>query len=113
MTSKSLAMAAGKYALDKNALDIRILDLRKCSDVADYFVICTGSVDVHVKALADNIVDKLRERGVSVWHKEGTKALQWVLLDYVSVVVHIFQPETRKKYALEKLWGDAPVNVVG
>ena len=112
MTSKSLALAAGKYALGKNGFDIQILDLRKCSDVADYFVICSGSVDVHVKALADTIVDKLKEREVIVWHKEGTKALQWVLLDYVSVVVHVFQPETRKKFALEKLWGDAPVNVI-
>ena len=112
MTSKSLAQAAGKYALGKNGFDIKILDLRTCSDVADYFVICSGSVDVHVKALADTIVDNLKERGVTVWHKEGTKALQWVLLDYVSVVVHIFQPETRKKFALEKLWGDAPADVI-
>jgi ribosome-associated protein len=112
LTPKSIARAAGKYALDKNGFDIKILDLRKCSDVADYFVICSGSVDVHVKAVADSIVDKLKERGISVWHKEGMKAQQWVLLDYVSVVVHIFQPETRKKYALEKLWGDAPVDVI-
>ncbi len=112
MTSKSLALAAGKYALSKNGFDIKILDLRKCSDVAEYFVICSGSVDVHVKAVADTIVDKLKERGISVWHKEGTKALQWVLLDYVTVVVHIFQPETRERFALEKLWGDAPVAVV-
>lgn len=109
MTPRNLARAAGKYALDKSGIDIRILDLRKSSDIADYFVICTGSVDVHVKAIADNIVDKLKERGVAVWHKEGAQALQWVLLDYISVVVHIFQPVTREKYALEKLWGDAPL----
>jgi len=112
LTSKSIARAAGKYAASKNGFDIKILDLRKCSDVADYFVICSGSVDVHVKALADIIVDELKTKGVNVWHKEGMKALQWVLLDFVSVVVHIFQPETRKKYGLEKLWGDAPVEVV-
>lgn len=112
MTPKNIARAAGKYALAKNGFDVKILDLRKCSDVADYFVICSGSVDVHVKAVADSIVDELKERGISVWHKEGMKALQWVLLDYVSVVIHIFQPEIRKKYALEKLWGDAPVDVI-
>lgn len=112
MTSKNIARAAGKFALSKNGFDIRILDLRKCSDVADYFVICSGSVDVHVKAIADAIAEELNEKGVMVWHKEGMKALQWVLLDCVSVVVHIFQPETRKKYALEKLWGDAPVDVI-
>lgn len=109
MTPKNIAKAASKYALDKNGLDIKIIDLRKASDVADYFVICTGSVDVHVKAIADNIIDKLRERGVKVWHKEGYQSLNWVLLDYVSVVVHIFRPEIRDRYALEKLWGDAPV----
>ena len=102
----------GRLALDKNGLDIKILDLRKLSDVADYFVICSGSVDIHVKAIADSIVDKLKERGVKVWHKEGYQALNWVLLDYVSVVVHIFRPEIRERYALEKLWGDAPLEVI-
>jgi ribosome-associated protein len=112
LTPKNIARAVGRLALDKNGLDIKILDLRKFSDVADYFVICSGSVDIHVKAIADNIVDKLKEKGVKVWHKEGYQALNWVLLDYISVVVHIFRPETRGRYALEKLWGDAPVEVI-
>jgi ribosome-associated protein len=112
LTPKNIARAVSKYALDKSGFDIRIIDLRKFSDVADYFVICTGSVDVHVKAIADNIVDKMKEREVRVWHKEGYQALNWVLLDYVSVVVHIFRPEVRERYALEKLWGDAPMEVV-
>jgi ribosome-associated protein len=112
LTPKNIARAACKYALDKNAVDIKIIDLRKASDVADYFVICTGSVDIHVKAIADNIIDKLRERGVKVWHKEGYQSLNWVLLDYVSVVVHVFRPEIRERYALEKLWGDAPVETI-
>jgi ribosome-associated protein len=112
LTPKNIARAAGKYALDKNGLDIKILDLRKLSDVADYFVICSGTVDIHVKAIADNIVDKMKERGVRVWHREGYQALNWVLLDYVSVVVHVFRPEVRERYALEKLWGDAPIESV-
>jgi ribosome-associated protein len=111
LTPKRLANAVSKFAVEKNGIDIKILDLRKCSDVADYFVICTGSVDVHIKAIADNIVDKLRDKGVKVWHKEGYQALNWVLLDYITVVVHIFQPEIRTRYALEKLWGDAPVEI--
>ena len=61
MTPKNIARAVGRLALDKNGLDIKILDLRKLSDVADYFVICSGSVDIHVKAIADSIVDKLKE----------------------------------------------------
>ena len=112
MTPKRLARAASKYALDINGIDIQILDLRKCSDVADYFVICTGTVDIHVKAIADNIVDKLRDKGIKVWHKEGYRALNWVLLDYVNVVIHVFQPQVRERYALEKLWGDAPVDII-
>ena len=112
MTPKNIARAASKYALDKSGLDVRIIDLRKVSDVADYFVIISGSVDIHVKAIADNIVDKLKERGIGVWHKEGYQALNWVLLDYINVVVHIFQPQIRERYALEKLWGDAPIELV-
>lgn len=112
MTPKRLALAAAKLALDKNGLDVVILDLRKLTDVASYFVICTGSVDVHVKAIADNIVDELKSKNVRVWHVEGYKGLSWVLLDYVSVVVHIFQPESRNYYALEKLWGDAPRQII-
>jgi ribosome-associated protein len=112
LTPKNIARAASKYALDKSGLDVRIVDLRKISDVTDYFVIVSGSVDIHVKAIADNIVDKLKERGIKVWHKEGYQALNWVLLDYINVVVHIFQPAIRERYALEKLWGDAPIEVI-
>jgi len=108
LTPKKLARAAGKLALDKNGFDIYLMDLRKLSDVARYFLICSGSVDVHVKAIADNIVEGLKLKNVRAWHIEGYKNLQWVLLDYVNVVIHIFQPEVRKYYSLEKLWGDAP-----
>ncbi len=108
MTPKKLARAAGKLALDKNGFDIYLMDLRKLSDVARYFLICSGSVDVHVKAIADNIIEGLKLKNVRAWHIEGYKNLQWILLDYVNVVIHIFQPEVRKYYSLEKLWGDAP-----
>jgi ribosome-associated protein len=108
LTPKQLARTIGKLALDKNAFDILLLDLKKCSDVAKYFVLISGSVDVHVKAIADNIVEGLKDKNIRVWHMEGYKNLQWVLLDYVDVVVHIFQPDIRNFYSLEKLWGDAP-----
>lgn len=108
MQPKQLARKIGKLALEKNAFDILLLDLRNSSDVAKYFVIISGSVDVHVKSISDNIKAGLREEGIRAWHSEGYKNLQWVLLDYVDVVVHIFQPEIREYYSLEKLWGDAP-----
>lgn len=100
---------AGKLALEKKAGEVKILDLRKLTDVADYFVICSGEVDVQIKSIADNISEGLKRNGVKLWHLEGYSALNWVLLDYVTVVVHIFREETRRYYSLEKLWGDAPV----
>jgi ribosome-associated protein len=108
LTPKQIALAAGKLALEKNGFDVTIIDLRKRTDVASYFVVCSGSVDVHVKAIADNIVDGLKAKDTRVWHMEGYRNLQWVLLDYVNVVVHVFQPKQRDYYSLEKLWGDAP-----
>lgn len=112
LTPKKLAQTIGKLAVEKNGFDIQLLDLRKCSDVANYFVIVSGSVDVHVKAIADNIIDGLKEKTIKAWHVEGYNNLQWVLLDYVTVVVHIFQPEIRRYYSLEKLWGDAPIEKI-
>lgn len=113
MTPKKLARTVGKLALEKNGFDVLLLDIRKLSDVANYFVICSGSVDIHVKAIADNIIEGLRKKDARVWHIEGYKNLRWVLLDYVSVVVHVFQPEVRNYYSLEKLWGDAPLEKLG
>ena len=100
---------AGELALTKKGYDIKILKLSSISSICDYFVIVSGDVDVHVKAIAEAIDDGLRKSGVRPWHKEGIKGGQWILLDYVDVVVHIFNKSVREYYALEKLWGDAPV----
>jgi ribosome-associated protein len=113
LTPKKLAHTAGKLALEKNGFDVLLLDIRKLSDVANYFVICSGSVDIHVKAIADNIIEGLKKKDARAWHIEGYKNLQWVLLDYVNVVVHVFQPKIRNYYSLEKLWGDAPLEKLG
>ncbi|MCD6161719.1 MAG: ribosome silencing factor [candidate division Zixibacteria bacterium] len=108
MTPKQIARKVGKLALEKNGFDVYLMDLRKSSDVTNYFVIISGSVDVHVKAITDNIIGGLKQKDVRAWHVEGYKNLKWVLLDYITVVVHIFQPDVREYYSLEKLWGDAP-----
>ncbi|MFA3782987.1 ribosome silencing factor [Melioribacteraceae bacterium 4301-Me] len=92
----------------KKGYDIRILDLRKLSSIADYFVICSADSERQVKAIADEIDRKLTEQGIKNSHKEGYEALNWVLLDYFDVVVHIFRVEARNYYNLERLWGDAP-----
>lgn len=112
MTPLALARAAGKLALSKKGFDVKILKLKKISSVCDYFVICSGSVDVHVKAIADAVEDGLRSQGVRPWHREGEVGANWMLLDYFDVVVHVFHEEARQFYALEKLWGDARTEIL-
>jgi len=112
ITPKRLALMAVKLARDKKATDICILDLRKLSPVTDYFVICTAEADVHVAAVADFIIEKLKARGVSVWQKEGQGKTGWVVIDYINVIVHIFLSSVREHYSLERLWGDAPKTVI-
>lgn len=92
---------------DKKALDIVVMDLREVSDASDYFVVCTGTSEPHVRALANDLVGVLREAKQRPWHVEGTETLRWVLVDLVDIVVHIFRQEARDFYALERLWGDA------
>ncbi len=94
---------------EKKGLDVKLLDLRGITTIADYFVICSGESDMQVKAIADNIDKKLSEEGVKIWKQEGFKALTWVLLDLSDIVIHVFRNESRQFYNLERLWGDAPV----
>lgn len=103
-------MAAARHALAKKAEDVVLLDLRGLSPIADYFVIASGVGDVHVKAIINGVQDGLLDtpEHVKPWHVEGYDTLRWVLADYVHVVVHVFQRETREYYALERFWGDAP-----
>lgn len=107
-TSLTIARTAGKLALSKKGFDVKILKLKNLSSICDYFVLVSGDVDVHVKAISDAIEEGLLEEGVKAWHREGVRGGKWILLDYVDVVVHIFQKSVREFYALEKLWGDAP-----
>ena len=96
---------------DKKASHIVSLDLRKIPEaVADFFVICEAGSTTQVKAIADHVEFAVRQVCKEApYRHEGTQALQWVLVDYVNVVVHIFQPETRKFYRLEEMWSDASV----
>jgi ribosome-associated protein len=95
------------YSLTKKAMDVRLLELGSVSSMTDYFVICHGESDNQVKAIADAIMEGMESEGVRVWHREGYDYLHWVLLDYVDVVVHVFNKEMRDFYGLERLWGDA------
>jgi ribosome-associated protein len=112
LTPIAIARAAGKLALSKKGYDIRILKLKDISSICDYFVIASGDVDVHVRAIAEAIDKGLMKKGIKPWHKEGLRGGKWILLDYVDVVIHIFHHQTRHFYALEKLWGDAPIEAL-
>lgn len=92
---------------DRKALDILLMDLRSLTDAADFFILCSGTSDQHVKSLADALDDKLRAAGDPPWHIEGYSTRRWILVDCVDIVVHIFRQEARQFYALERLWGDA------
>ena len=112
LVSKTLAKKIALLALTKKAHAVTIMDLRKITDVADFFVVCSADSDVQVKAIADAVADGTEKYGLGPWHREGLTQRQWVLLDYVDVVVHIFHKETRKFYGIEKLWGDAAMELV-
>ena len=109
MNSRELAVVAAEAAGDKKADDIIAINVAELLVVTDYFVIATGNTNIQVRAIAGEIEDQLRERaGVKPSGREGESEAKWVLLDYGDIVVHVFQPEERAFYRLEKLWGDAP-----
>ena len=94
---------------DKKGENIISLDLRKINEaVADFFIICEAGNPPQIKAIAENVERKVKEKcEENPWHQEGYKTLQWVLLDYVNVVIHVMQTDTRKFYKLEEMWSDA------
>lgn len=93
---------------DRKAVDLKVLHLEKVTDFTDYFLICSGTSERQVQAIADAVLEKMREEKVRPLHVEGYNRAQWVLLDFGDFVAHIFQEEPRRFYALERLWGDAP-----
>ncbi len=107
MELKELTDAICSAASDKKARDIVTMDMRGLMSSTDCFIICSANTATQVRAIADNIEEKLDEAGVPVGHKEGYREGEWVLLDYGDAVAHVFRQESREYYALERLWGDA------
>ena len=99
--------AAIRAAEDKKAADLIVLDLRKAAGFTDYFLISSGTNPRQIRAIADAVMDTLAAQGAQPAHVEGYDRSEWVLLDYFDFVVHIFAPETRLFYDLERLWGNA------
>jgi len=109
MTSRELLAEICRYAEDKKAGELLELDLREVLGYTDWFVICSGNTERQTKAIHDGILEGLkREHGVLPRRVEGLASADWILMDYLDVVVHIFTPATREFYRLEQLWGEAP-----
>ncbi len=96
---------------DRKGFDIVMLDVRPVSVLADYFIICTGDTERQVKAIVDEVEERARESGLRPLQSEGTPASGWIILDYGSIIAHIFMPAQRDYYQLERLWSDASLVV--
>jgi ribosome-associated protein len=112
--SEKLSKAIVKGMQEKKALDIVVMDLREVKNaVADFFVICSGNSDKQLEAISDSVDEEvykvLKEKP---WHTEGKNNKEWMILDYISVVSHIFRKDRRQFYSLEKLWGDAEITEI-
>lgn len=106
MTSLEKAKNIAKILDKKKAIDIVGIETKELTVMSDYFIIASGTSNTHVRALADEVDDEMEKLGVEVDHIEG-RATGWILLDYNDVLVHIFQPESRQYYNIERLWNDA------
>ncbi len=109
MDSRKLALLCRELADNKKAEDLVILDVRKLSSITDYFVIASALSDPHLRAVVDEITDKLRqEHGLRPKAVDGRPPTPWLVLDYFDVIVHVMRTDVRDRYDLEGLWGDAP-----
>ncbi len=106
--SRELALFAAQLALEKKGLDLHLLEVGQISIIADYFLLVTGTTAVQVHAISDHLVESLKKSGFYALRIEGYREGWWVVLDYGGVVIHIFQPEARTFYDLERLWSEAP-----
>jgi ribosome-associated protein len=109
MDSRRLAATAAQAASSKQAEAIMVIDVRELITITDYFVICSGSSERQVDAIADEVVKELKALSVPPVRREGESGAGWQLIDFVDLVVHVFSEEAREFYRLETLWADAPV----
>lgn len=106
--SSELINAITEALLEKKAKEIVLLDVRDLTTLTDYFIVCHGTSDTQIRALANSVMEKTKkEIGEAVWKQEGMDARRWIILDYVNIVVHIFSEEKREFYGIERMWNDA------
>lgn len=111
LRAPALAKKVASLAIAKKAHDVMILDVRGLTAMTDFFVLCSGDSEIHVKAISDGVEDGMEKAHNAPWHREAGSP-NWVVLDFVDVVLHIFHKNTRSYYNLEKLWGDAEIERV-
>jgi len=107
--SKDLALQIGELALQKKANGVKVLDVHELTSMTDFFVICSGNSDIQVKAIVDHILDEMA-MVEHPFNREGYDNREWILLDYINVIVHVFHEASREFYDLERLWVDAKVS---
>ena len=100
------------FALEKKAENVVIMNLAPLTSMTDYFVICSGSSNTQVKAISEHVTAELKKEKIRPLHIESSSNQEWILVDYIDVVLHIFQPDKRDFYSLERLWGDAETEEV-
>lgn len=110
LNSKEVVEVITEALLSRKGKDITIMDVSELTTLTDFFVICHGTSDVQIKALADAVEDDVREKtGEKAWKKEGLSARSWIILDFVNIVVHIMSREKREYYGIERMWNDAKI----
>ncbi len=108
MEAKDLAVLIANAIIEKKGSNLKVLRIEEITTLADYFILANGNSRTQTQAIAENIEKRSEEAGIRVARREGYAEGRWILLDYSSVIVHIFQEEERSLYNLERLWGDAP-----
>lgn len=112
MTPMEIVKSAVAVLDEKMARDIQVLQIEELTTLADYFIICTGTSNTHIRTLTEHVEHALEEQGIRPHHAEGHGSGTWVLMDYLSVVVHVFTEDARKFYQLDRVWADAkPINM--
>ena len=110
--SQNNAHRISELMIEKKAVDIIIIDVREITTLTDFFVVCTSESEPQSRAITDHINQKMKEDGVRSWHIEGYEHLDWVLIDFVNIVVHIFSKDTREYYEFERLWADGMITKI-
>ncbi len=106
------AQRISEFMLEKKALDIIIIDVRKITTLTDFFVVCTSESEPQTRAITDHINLTMKKEGTESWHIEGYQHLDWVLIDYINIVAHIFSKKAREYYEFERLWADGVISTV-